>query len=163
MARSALCMMVVLAGIVGCGGGSDQDIPLSVQSGQQPPATTDTSATAPAPAPQPGQHVLVGNWKGNLIATPEQLAAMQCTAVTLELEFAANGEMAMLATMQNGEESEESSAIATWAVVKEDGNKYTIQSRESETDAQELEVELPDPNTMVVNASDGGQFKLTRQ
>ena len=82
MSRSALCMMVVLAGIVGCGGGGDQEIPLSVQSNQ--PQTTETSAAgtaAPAPAPEPGQHVLVGNWKGGLLATAEQLKAMGCESV----------------------------------------------------------------------------------
>lgn len=162
MFRSMFCIVIAMAPIVGCGGG-DSDIPLSVQGGQQAAETTNTGAAATAPAPQPGQHVLVGNWKGNLIASPEQLAEIKCTAVTLELEFAASGEMAMLATMHGEQGTEESSGIATWAVVKEEGNVYTIQSKESETEVQELEVEMPDPNTLVVKASDGGQFKLARQ
>ena len=161
MFRSALCMLLVV-GMVGCGGG-EQDIPLSVQNGQQGDTST-AAAAAPAPQPDPNAHVLVGNWKGGLMTTPEQLKAMGCTAVTLELEFASNGEMAMLATMHDAEGArDESSAIATWSVVKEEGNTYTIRSQESETEAQELDITMPDPNTIVVVASEGGQFKLARQ
>lgn len=170
--KRILFTCVVLApfsGLIGCGGSGDQDIPLNVQNNERPdPATTNVvsqtpnSTTANAPTPIPANHILVGNWKGNLIATAEQLAEMGCKAVTLELEFAASGEMAMLATMTNDQGTEEQSGIATWTIAGSEGSKYTIRSQESEGEYQELVIEMIDQNTMVVNAAEGGQFRLQR-
>lgn len=164
MKRSILCTILTLAPLVGCGSG-DQDIPLNVQSGQAPTKSTTAASTATPvtkATPVPANHVLVGNWQGNLIATAEQLAEMGCKSVTLELEFAATGEMAMLATMTNDQGTEEQSGIATWSVASAEGNKYTIRSQESADEYQELVIEMLDNNTMVVNAAEGGQFRLTR-
>lgn len=165
MARSVLCLMLTVL-LVGCGG-SNQDIPLSVSSGQ-PSSTTDPAAAPSNVTAQivpKIQHVLVGNWKGLLLATPQQLAAMNCLSVSLELEFGDNGEMAMLAVMKKNEADagEESAGIATWSIIAEEGNKYTIRSQEAGGESQELDIVMPDNNTIVVSASDGGQFQLTRQ
>ena len=168
MNRILTCLVLAIAtGFVGCGGGDD--IPLSVQNNERPdPNTTNVVSQTPnntsakTPTPIPANHVLVGNWKGNLIATAEQLAQMGCQAVTLELEFAASGEMAMLATMTNAEGTEEQSGIATWSIAGAEGNKYTIRSQEAEGEYQELVIEMIDTNTMVVNAAEGGQFRLQR-
>lgn len=172
-ALAMIAFVAILSATIGCGGG-DQDIPLSVQSGgandqgASAPSNTSSQAATGQPTagaarpPIPAGHVLVGNWKGDLIATAEQLKEMNCQSVTLELEFGANGEMAMLATMTNASGQEESAGIANWSIAKEEGNRYTIQSQESDNEIQELVVEMLSQNTMVVNAAEGGQFKLTR-
>ena len=170
MHRSFFCVFCTMAitaaltgSMVGCGGG--QDVPEAVQSGQNPngASTTQTGgAQATAKPAIPPNHVLVGNWKGSLIATPQQLAEMGFDDVSLELEFGAGGEMAMLASMSNAQGRDESSVIATWGIVKEEGNKFTIQSQETDDEIEEVVIEMIDTNTMVVNAKEGGQFKLSR-
>ena len=168
-ALASVALTTILSAVIGCGGGGDQDIPLSVQSGgsneqgaTQPAANPTGAAATAQTSPIPPGHVLVGNWKGDLIATADQLKEMNCLSVTLELEFGGNGEMAMLATMTNSTGQEESAGIANWSIAKEEGNKFTIQSQESDNEVQELVVQMLDVNTMVVNAAEGGQFKLSR-
>ena len=164
MYRSLFCVMFVASLTLGCGGGGEPDTSVSAGTSTNPNGAAATGGAAnTGMAPIPANHVLVGNWMGQLLATPDQLKEMGIDSITLELEFANDGEMGMLAIMKAGDIVDEQPGFAKWTVAKQEGNQYTIESREDGTgELQELVVQLEDPETIVVNAAQGGMFRLKR-
>ena len=134
------------------------------QQAQEPaPSTAGASAinSSQAAASTESPHRLIGKWEGMLevdqqaveqlfkdAGREDQITTALETYKTMQMkmDFEESGEMKMSIKIGTENANEENSGSGTWELIRDEGNKSIVKSKEEGSEAQEIEISFDDPD-----------------